>query len=578
MQTDAQRGQTKVKNMLLVSMILVPLVPVILILAIGYYYFTISVQKSVTESMDHIITDHGRMIDQFLHERKADLRLILSTYTFEELADQQHLERIFSTLQNRSPAFVDLGLFDENGVHITYQGPYSLAGLIYKDEEWFQKVIDLGTYVSDVFLGFRNEPHFIIAMMRNDQKRRWIIRATIDTQFFNNLAKAVRPNHTGEAYIINKSGFLQTEKLSGGDLMEVTPDYQRIMQYAQDNCFIMRDETGVKHIYMTADLNDGHWRLVVRCKVDEAFAERRTASYLILLILVIGGAGIVLTAFSLTNRILGRMENAERSRQHLAEQLVRATRLAELGQMAAGVAHEINNPLQIIKSEQALIDMNLSELKDSGTLSESKSVTEIEDSFSQIKTQVDRCAKITRSVLEFGRQTSPHIEEITLQTFVPDVINMIARQAEIHGIRVAQTVHENLPPVNADASQLQQVLLNLFNNSMDAIVERHGVKGGLLRVEAAENGKDMVTISVIDNGCGISAENLDKVFTPFFSTKPVGKGTGLGLSVCYGIINNLGGAMEVSSVKNEGTTFLVRLPVAQHSEKNKKYNQKSEES
>jgi two-component system NtrC family sensor kinase len=569
MQPDAQRGRTKVKNMLLISMILVPMVPVILILGIGYYYFTISVEKGVSESMKRIITDHGRMIGQFLDERKADLDMVLNTYSFDELADEKHLERIFTILKNRSPAFVDLGLFDENGLHLAYRGPYTLAGLVYKKTKWFQEVMALGTYVSDVFLGFRNEPHFIIAIMRKEEERRWILRATIDTHFFNNLVKDVRINQSGEAYIINEKGLLQTERHSGGHLMEISPDYKQIRPYKQpDHCFIARDETGLKHIYMTAGLKEGDWRLVVRCKVDEAFCERRRASYLILLILVIGGAGILFTAFSLTNRIWTRLETVEENRQRLAEQLVRATRLAELGQMAAGVAHEINNPLQIIKSEQALIDLNLSDLKTSGSLPDSKSVNEIEDSFSQIKKQVDRCAKITRSVLEFGRQSSPHIEQITLQSFIPEMVKMIARQAEIHGIRVEQVLHENLPPVNADASQLQQVLLNLFNNSMDAVIERHGVKGGLLRVEASENGTGMVTVSVVDNGCGISPENLDKVFTPFFSTKPVGKGTGLGLSVCYGIIENLGGSMEVHSRRDEGTTFVVRLPAAQKSEKN----------
>ena len=592
MTRHTQREQAKVKNMLLVSMILVPLVPLVLILGIGYYYFSSSVEKSTTESMKRIISDHGRMIERFLVERQADLELLLNTHRFEELVDPEQLQRVFATLQQRSPAFGDLGVFDADGLHLAYQGPFSLAGIVYKDAVWFQEVMTHGTYVSDVFLGYRQVPHFIIAIARSDEGgRRWVLRATIDTFFFTELVKNVRIGRSGEAYIINADGILQTDRRSGGNLMQLSPDYHlmpkqeqanhfynELYRYARvdphgeaaigspaeraANYFISLDESGRKYLYISMDLIGGQWRLVVRREVADAFADMRTAGYLILLTLVVGVATIVLLALSLTQLILRRMQSADRNQQRLNEQLVRATRLAELGQMAAGVAHEINNPLQIIKSEYALIDMNLSELKATGALPPSESLAEIEDSFAQIQVQVGRCAEITQSVLKFGRQTTPRIESLSLQTYIPDVILMVAKQAEVHGIEVQQHIPADLPPVSADASQLQQVLLNLFNNARDAIVERHGVEGGRLQVTAqgTENGK--VTISVADNGSGISPENLNRVFTPFFSTKPVGKGTGLGLSVCYGIIDNLGGEMAVSSRKNEGTTFFIHLPEA----------------
>ena len=563
MSTDTRREQVKVKNMLLVSMILVPLVPLVLILGIGYYYFTTSVEKSTTESMRRIIADHGRMIERFLFERQADLELLLNTYSFEELGDSGQLQRIFATLQNRSPAFGDLGIFDEDGLHVAYQGPYPLAGIIYKDAEWFREVMAHGTYVSDVFLGYRQVPHFIVAIARQERGRRWVIRATIDTFFFNELVKNVRIGRTGEAYIMNAHGILQTDRRSGGNLMELSPDHFLMPPGERpSHDFISRDDTGLKYLYITMDLKNGQWRLVVRREVADAFAEMRTAGYLILLTLVVGGAGIVLLAISLTQLILRRMQTAEQNQQQLSAQLVRATRLAELGQMAAGVAHEINNPLQTIKSEQALIEMNMADLKAAGVLPPSETLAEIEDGFDQIKKQVNRCAEITQSVLKFGRQTSPRIEPVSLQTFVPEVIHMVAKQAEVHGIQVQEQIPADLPTVSADAAQLQQVLLNLFNNAMDAIRERHGVEGGRLQVTARNTEKDRVTVLVTDNGCGISPENLSKVFTPFFSTKPVGKGTGLGLAVCYGIVDNLGGEMAVSSRKNDGTTFYIHLQEA----------------
>lgn len=139
---------------------------------------------------------------------------------------------------------------------------------------------------------------------------------------------------------------------------------------------------------------------------------------------------------------------------------------------------------------------------------------------------------------------------------------MIANKAGVEGIAITQDILEDISSIQGDPGQLQQVLINLFNNAIYAIVERHGSEGGELAVGAGLNDGGMVRTYVRDNGAGISPENLKKVFSPFFTTKPVGKGTGLGLSVCYGIIDAMGGVMRVSSQKGLGTTFTIDLPVA----------------
>ena len=137
---------------------------------------------------------------------------------------------------------------------------------------------------------------------------------------------------------------------------------------------------------------------------------------------------------------------------------------------------------------------------------------------------------------------------------------MIARKASVQGISLKEEILERTPLLRIDPSQLQQVLLNLLNNAIDAITERHGCEGGSLSIQAGPDRDGWVKISVTDNGAGISPENLKKVFTPFFTTKPAGQGTGLGLSVSYGIIDGMGGTMEVASEKAQGTTFTIHLP------------------
>jgi two-component system NtrC family sensor kinase len=556
------RYQT-LKKLILGIMIIVPFIPFILVLGIGYYYFTTALETNSIASMKRIVEDHRQMIDSFLRERRADLEFIINSYRFEDLADPEKLFVVFNQLQKESSTFIDLGIFNEEGIHVTYHGPYRLVGRDYGEEDWFKQVLKHGVYISDIFLGYRRIPHFIIAVAKEEQGKKWVIRATIDTYLFTDLVEKVRIGKSGEAYILHGEGVFQTQRRSGGNLMDKDPDL--IVERGRHEgikVFIQKDSRGEEYLYATTWLQGKNWMLVVRQETADAFRALRSAAYIIVLISILGGAVITVVAFYLTNRIIRRMEQIDTEKDQLGKQLVRATRLAELGQMSTGFAHEINNPLQIMKSEQALIDAIFSDMKKKEELKNTPDLVDLEDSLNQIKVQINRCANITQAILKFGRKSEPVIKDIDLAAFMPEVSGMIAKKASVQGIALKEEILENTPPVRGDPAQLQQVLLNLFNNAMDAIAERHGSQGGELTVHAGpdENGK--VMIAVRDNGIGISPENMKKVFTPFFTTKPVGKGTGLGLSVCFGIVDSMGGTMEASSERGVGTTFIVRLPAA----------------
>jgi len=549
------------KKTILTCMILVPFIPFILALGIGYYNFAASLETNTIASMERIVRDHRQMIESFLMERKADLEFVLNSHSFEELRRPQDLERMFENLQKESPAFVDLGIFDENGLHVAYKGPYQLSGRDYHQAPWFKAVIENGFFISDVFLGYRQVPHFVIAVAKTDRGRRWVIRATIDSHIFNDLVKKVRIGKTGEAYLLDAQGVFQTDRRSGGVLMHSDPDRPKYGAVHEGiKTFIETDTWGETFLYATTWLKDDNWLLVVRQEKADAFQALRRAAYLIVLTSILGGAAIAAVAFFVTGLIIRRMERLDREKNQLGEQLIRAGRLAEIGEMAAGFAHEINNPLQIIKSEHALVETILADLKAKGQLKHSEDLTDLEDSVDQIKHQVDRCADVTQAILQFGRKSEPVSQNIDLRGFIPDVVGMVAKKASVHGIEIENQIAADIAPVHGDPRHLQQVLVNLLNNAIDAVIARHGASGGEIRIESGPSQNRHVAIKVSDNGSGISAENLEKIFTPFFTTKPVGKGTGLGLSVCYGIIDKMGGNMSVASQENVGTTFTIRLP------------------
>ena len=560
-QKQTRTGDT-VRRSILTNMILVPFIPFILAIGVSFYYFTTSLENNTTASMKRIVSDHRNMIEAFLMERKADLEFVTNAFQYDEINSKETIDAIFENLKKQSGAFIDLGLFDPQGIHVRYSGKYELQGKTYADEFWFKQVLENGSYISDVFLGYRRIPHFIVAVKHGSAEKTWVLRATIDTLYFDRMISQVRIGKTGEAYILNKDGISQSERRSSNiQVMEKDPEFADFSKSEEPiHTFIKADASGVKHLYATTWLKDREWMLVVRQEKKDAYRFLYTAVYINLVIMIIGIAVIIVVANFITNRIIKQIEKLGREKKSLGNQLIRAAKLAEIGEMAAGFAHEINNPLQIIKSEHALIETLLDDVSHKMNENEKKDLDEIEDSLGQIKLQVNRCSEITHAILRFGRKNEIRQEVLDPCRIIPEIVHMVEKKAEVNGIEIIRHLSKNSPQFMGDASQFQQVILNLFNNAIDAISERHGSKGGVLKIETAGKNQNNLTIEITDNGIGISQENISKIFSPFFTTKPVGKGTGLGLAVCHGIIESFGGTMEVKSENNVGTTFIISLP------------------
>jgi len=552
-----RQKEKRLKRFILTNMIIVPFIPFLLVIGVSFYFFTTALENKTVNSLKRIVQDHRDMIESFLMERQSDLALITNTYRFEEINNSETLNIIFKNLKARSGAFVDLGLFDSHGIHIKYSGKYQLKGKEYKGEVWFKKTMQTGYYISDIFFGYRNVPHFVIAVRQDSGDRNWVLRATIDTLFFDTLVSKVRIGRTGEAYIVNNNGIAQTDRRSGGlRIMDSDPDHSDY-PVSENNIqtFVQSDSAKNKYLYATTRLKNREWLMVARQEKKDAYKSLYAALYISLIIMVIGGATIIVIAIYTTERIVTMVKKLGVEKENLGNQLIRATQLAEIGEMAAGFAHEINNPLQIIKSEHTLIETTLD-----GISGKDEDIIELKDSLNQIILQVNRCSEITHAILKFGRKNEIEEQVLHPNIVIPEIISMIEKKAMVNGIELSKKISEQLPGFMGDPSQFQQVMLNLFNNAMDAIDDRHGSSGGKLEIEVDRKNKNWLEIKITDNGNGISQENIEKVFSPFFTTKPVGKGTGLGLSVCYGIVESFGGTMEVKSEQNIGTTFVISLP------------------
>jgi len=556
---DRERQRFRhIRRMILVRVLLLPFLVVMVVFGTVAYYFGTNLKSRVGSELARIASDHGRLIEQFLAERTANLNFAAASHSLEELRGDGRLSAVLRDLQGSSPAFFDLGVFDEQGNHVAYVGPYDLTGKNYAESAWFRSVREKGVYVSDVFLGYRKLPHFVISVKREyGTSPPWYLRAAIDTYFFNDLVESVRVGKTGEAYLINASGMFQTRRRSGGSLMEVDPD--RAPYRSQDGgivSFVAKDGSGTRYVNATARLRPTGWLLVVRQEAREAYAPLYRVWVIGISIILAGGGVVVLMAFLLASSQARQLVLSAREKRQLGNQLIMAGKFAELGEMSVGIAHEINNPLQVMKAEQTLMGDILSELEADG--SENKeNLAMIRDSVGQLGIQIDRCKQITQGLLSFSRKNDAVQKTIDLASFIPEVIRMVEQKARVANVRICFEPDTYIPELFSDPSQLQQVLLNLLNNALYALKDR---EEGEIRITAGcEEGS--VKISVADNGCGIDPEFIDRIFLPFFTTKPVGKGTGLGLSTIYGIVERLGGQILVSSEKDAGAVFTLRLPI-----------------
>ncbi len=227
-------------------------------------------------------------------------------------------------------------------------------------------------------------------------------------------------------------------------------------------------------------------------------------------------------------------------------QMIHSEKLASLGRMAAGVAHEINSPLTGIVTFGHL----LREKFPSGS-------QELED-IDVIIEQANRCSAIIKGLLGFARASSAEKTSVNINDVMTSALNIVRNKADFFDIQFITDFADHLPLLTADASQLQQVFLNMIMNAADAM-EKVGTMKMVTR-SIHEQGKHLVEIEFSDTGPGIRDEDIPKLFEPFFTTKPVGKGTGLGLAVSHGIIQEHGGEILVKTQLGEGTSFFIRLP------------------
>ena len=507
----------KMRIVLLDAVIL--MIPLIIMATVSYFWFQNILKDDYCNQLRWQLENTKQSTEFFVEEKLSGLRFLSSSYSYEQLSDEKVLAEIFSKFKKECGGLVDIGVIDLNGFQKAYVGPYHLQGKDYSNQDWFHEVVIRSAYVSDVFMGYRKLPHFAIAVRREVPEKGifWILRATIDMHALRKYASAITLRDNDDAFIVTHEGVLQTPSRFHGKVLEKISLPVALSQEGVSLRDIAMPD-GSPAIFGNAAVKDSPWVLVTIIKSKPYLKIPKIFRNELFIITVLSIIFSIFVTIALAQTVVNRIKRTDQELEQAIETTEHASKLASVGRLAAGVAHEINNPLAIINEKAGLMkDI----LETSGNIQGSK------DKFlgllNGIFESVNRCRTITHRLLGFSRRMDVSHDAIDLNEAIKEVIGFIEKEILYRNIVLTLNLKEDLPKVVADRGQIQQVFLNIIHNAVDAVEE-----GGQIEISSNKKDEKTVRVAIRDNGMGIPKEKIKQIFEPFYTTKGKGKAQALG--------------------------------------------------
>lgn len=545
--------------------LVVALLPLLVLAAIDYKISKQAIESEILQRTARLVSNARRTLTSYLDERKFALNFLILDNTYDQLFDEQRLKQLLDNLKGGLGEWSELGVIDHNGIQRNYAGPYQLKDMDYSRQDWYKNLnytdpdtyhdnISMRSNISDVLLGFRNTPHLVISVLHNNpfglDWLHYILRASLDIDRLSGILSQLEISGEGDAFLINKEGTLQTPSRHYGGVLEKYP--LPVPTFSEHTQVIERsDHLGRQVINGYAYIKGTPFILMVIKQKHYLMKSWYDTGAKILIFLIGSILIIVGVVIGISTYLVNSIYQADQKRVATLHQVEYANKMASIGRLSAGVAHEINNPLAIINEKAGLI-------KDLFTFrQEYAGDNRLIGLVDSIISSVDRCATITRQLLNFARNIQVSVQKVNLRQIVADVLEFQAKEAGYRSITISVDIPDEIPEFVSDRGKLQQIFINLVNNAFAAMKD-----GGLLEIgcRMASDAKTLV-ITVSDNGCGIPQDNIAKIFEPFFTTKSGKGGTGLGLSITYGLVKEIGGTIDIESVVDQGTTFVIALPL-----------------
>ncbi|NNJ54296.1 MAG: two-component sensor histidine kinase, partial [Ignavibacteriaceae bacterium] len=505
--TSPERYKALRRN-IIILMILVTIIPLSLMATINYYQYQSSLRNEIVNPLNTLTNKTKRSFELFLEERLSTVRFIASAYSFKELSEQKIMNRILGVLKKEFEGFIDLALINNKGIAISYAGPYQFQGKDYSNQSWFQECLINGRHISDVFLGYRKFPHLAISAHNlSEDGPIWILRATIDTKKFDEIISMMELLQESDAFIINSQGILQTNSKFYGNLLEPC---SLPVPLGGHGTYVneVEDSDGREVFVAYSYFFEPDFTLVVAKPSSLILKTWFTFRTEIFFIYTASVLIIILLVYKLTDVQVNHIKEADEKRELAFRELEHSQKLSSIGRLAAGVAHEINNPLAII-SQKAGFMKDL--ITNASEFSEKEKFDELTDS---ILKSTDRCSTITHRLLGFARRMEIEYEELDLNDLLNEVIGFLEKEAVHRNININLDLDENLVRISSDRGQLQQVFLNILSNAFAAVEDNENIF-----IHTWNEDPERVGVSIKDDGCGMSEQDLENIFEPFFTTK-----------------------------------------------------------
>lgn len=544
--TAPERYRMLRRNLTLV-MTVVSVLPLLILTWLSYHQYHTTITREVVAPTRTMVNKTRHSFELFLAERTATVSLVARTYSLTQLSNTNELSRIFLALKNEIPGFVDLGVINAQGEQLSYVGPYDLQHKNYAQTEWFHQAQVKGVFISGVFMGFRRFPHIVIAVQHiSEDSKPWILRATIETEQFDRLIAAMGLAPESDAFLIDSKGTLQTDSRFYGQVLDTLPLPVPHMSY--DASLADTTDPQGREVYISSAFLQNADFAIMAVQPKNGILEPWTSLRSDLLLFVVASIALIITAASkLTGILVKRIQASDERRIAAFMQIEHTQKLSSIGRLAAGVAHEINNPLAII-NEKAGLASDLLELSEAFPQQE-----RFLKLIGSIQKSVDRCRSITHRLLGFSRREENSFTELDINSVLTETLGFLEQEAVHRSITTTTSLDSNLPEIVSDQGQLQQVFLNILNNAFAAVQD-----GGAVSLTTFQ-AEDSIGITIQDDGKGMSDEVVKHIFEPFFTTKKA-NGTGLGMFITYSIIKKLGGEITVKSKEGSGTTITIFLP------------------
>ena len=556
--TDSEANRKRIRHhfrqlqtRLVLGLLLGFLLPNALLTAYFHFQFTHTLKNSALLNLEAVAENQKNTIDLYLQERVVNLFNLFHSREFSLQPTQEAMDNYLQSLKRFHDGFIDVGFFNARGIQIGYAGPHpQLRGRDYSEQPWFRDLREgsRNYLISDIYTGLRNIPHFTIAVRQVFDGTPYIMRATLDPDKLYVFLRSISHGKEVETTLINTRGQHQVVDPGRGPFPS-TSSYVPPTVPAGGVEEIEFDERATLIAYSW--LKETPWALLVMQPASVA----QSGMYRTRLVLTISLAAISLLVslviFLTIRKVVADARKMAEKGQQLQEMLAHASKLASIGELAAGVAHEINNPLAIIMATSGVIRDMLNPEFDLDHSPEA-----ICKELSTIDTAATRAKGITKRLQEMGKARLPQTVPCDLNALAEEVLARLKR-VEFKGkhIEVVTEFAADLPQILAEPEPLRQVVGNILVNAADAIADR----GTITVSTALQDG--MVSITIADTGRGIPAENLQRIFNPFFTTKGGGRGTGLGLSIAASIVKYMGGTIKVNSIPGAGSSFTILLPV-----------------